>query len=272
MDYPGLLSLLQTNFLSFGNLECLLHTYHPDRYELYFDVVMENQRGAKFFAIPLFSRKSLLPCIDPPPYQRLDGLPVMVPYDSIDNFALPDLDWCWLWDSWHVLMLNDVDDQGWRYLTMFQRQPRWHGNYYFGDFVRQRTWIRMRHRIRVPEGRESENATHRPVPRDKTAEKATVSEKSTVSEKGILTQSDSETLEVESHMSADYHLQHWQRLHTTNVLTTHLPLGGPDDAATTEIELRPIDVSESEIQLSPSQPQSTELVRFSTANTEFEAA
>lgn len=148
MDYHELLSLLQTNHLSLGSLECMLDSYRDDRYDLYFDVVVENQRGVKFFAIPLFSSRSLMPCFDPPQYQNWDGLPLMLSYNSMDNYALPDFCWRWLWDAWHVLMLNDVDDQGWGYLFMFQGLPLWHGKYYFGDFVRRRTWIRMRHRDR----------------------------------------------------------------------------------------------------------------------------
>lgn len=146
MEYHELVSLLQTNYLSLGGLESMLDSFLD--HEVYFDMVHENQRGAKFFAIPLFSSRSLIPCLDPHQYLRWDGVPLMLPYNSLDNYPLPDLGWRWLWDSWHVLMLNDVDDQGWRYRFMFQGR-RWHGKYYFGDFVRRRTWIRMRHREKL---------------------------------------------------------------------------------------------------------------------------
>ncbi|WPK27390.1 hypothetical protein PUMCH_004777 [Australozyma saopauloensis] len=108
------------------------------------DALIENQRGLKFFGVPLFSGKSLLPVLDPPMFQRLNGKRVKLSYDSLDNYVLPDFGWSWSWSSWYVLMLHDVDELGWAYLGVWGKW--WHGKYRFGDCVRRRVWVRMRQR------------------------------------------------------------------------------------------------------------------------------
>lgn len=111
-----------------------------------FDFVVENQRGMKFFGIPLFSDKSLLPFVDPLSYQLLNGKDVLLNYDNLENYPLPDLRWRWCWSLWYILMIDDVDDQGWIYLhLLFRNRGHWKGKYYFGNFVRRRVWVRMRH-------------------------------------------------------------------------------------------------------------------------------
>lgn len=114
-----------------------------------FEVIIENQRGIKFLGIPLFSGKSLLPLIDPPMYQRLDGRKILLPHESMENYPLPDIDWVWSWSLWYVLMSNDVDELGWVYLVFWKPSSRWHGKYCVGDFVRRRLWVRRRHRKQV---------------------------------------------------------------------------------------------------------------------------
>lgn len=119
----------------------------PDDYEARFDVVVENQRGLKLFGIGLFSRKSLFPLVDPSPYTRLDGSKVTLPLDTLESYPIPDLGWEWRWPRWYVLMQEDVDESGWMYLSLFwSMNSRWHGKYYFGDFVRRRLWVRVRSR------------------------------------------------------------------------------------------------------------------------------
>lgn len=108
------------------------------------DTLVENQRGIKVFGTALFSSKSLIPLLDPSVYLRLDGRRVKLPYDSLDNYVLPDFDWKWTWSVWYVLMLNDTDELGWLYLGIWGK--RWHGKYHFGDCVRKRVWLRMRER------------------------------------------------------------------------------------------------------------------------------
>lgn len=112
--------------------------------EYKFEALIENQRGLRMFGVPLFSGKSLLPLLDPPRYLRLDGKRVKLAYDSIDNFVLPDFDWAWTWSLWYVVMMCDVDESGWAYLSFWGK--RWHGHFRFGDSVRRRVWVRLRQR------------------------------------------------------------------------------------------------------------------------------
>lgn len=149
-NYDQLIKLLEANNFNTKSLgDVLSQRILPDSDELdvAFDLIIENQRGLKLFGIPLFSRNSLLPLIDPPLFQRLDGTTVSLPLDKIENYPLPDFGWDWGWLQWYVMMLNDVDELGWVYLLLFLRlQLQWHGKYYFGDFVRRRLWVRMRQR------------------------------------------------------------------------------------------------------------------------------
>lgn len=108
------------------------------------ETLVENQRGIKILGITLFSSKSLIPLLDPSLYLRLNGKQVRIPYDSLDNYVLPDFGWKWTWSTWYVLMLNDTDELGWLYLGVWGK--RWHGNYRFGDCVRKRVWVRLRER------------------------------------------------------------------------------------------------------------------------------
>lgn len=111
-----------------------------------FDFLVENQRGMKFFGIPLFSNRSLIPMVDPSTYQLLKGNGVTLSYNNMKNYPLPDLGWEWSWDEWYVLMANDVDDQGWIYSSIIFNSNHWKGKYRFGNFVRRRVWMRMRNR------------------------------------------------------------------------------------------------------------------------------
>lgn len=113
--------------------------------EYAFQFIVENQRGMKVFGIPMFNGKSLIPGIDPPPYLRVDGTRVNLSDNTIENYPLPDLNWRWAWELWYVLMLNDVDESGWLYLSVFFRKGlHWHGKCFVGNFVRRRLWLRMR--------------------------------------------------------------------------------------------------------------------------------
>lgn len=147
-NYHVLVELLEANNFGTMGLDDMLRGHGARDEGLVFecDVIVENQRGIKFFGIPLFSRKSLIPLLDPPAYQRLDGSKVLLSFDAIDNYPLPDLDWTWAWTLWYVLMLNDVDELGWMYLLCFWWLLNWHGKYYFGDFSRKRLWARLRSR------------------------------------------------------------------------------------------------------------------------------
>ena len=105
------------------------------------DVMYENQRGAFFFGIPLFSSRSLLN-LDPSPW--LDGhfKPSAV---DITNAQVPDPSWEWDWRTWYVDMSRDVDEEGWEYSFSFQKNFSWHGTHpWFHSFVRRRRWLRRR--------------------------------------------------------------------------------------------------------------------------------
>lgn len=155
MDCYNLLvrQLELNNFDTFGfslndtALVSLLIPDHPNSShgkEYKIESLVENQRGIKLFGIALFSSKSLIPLLDPSPYLRLNGRRVKLPYDSLDNYVLPDFDWKWTWSTWYVLMFNDADELGWLYLGVWGK--RWHGKHRFGDCVRKRVWLRMRER------------------------------------------------------------------------------------------------------------------------------
>jgi len=146
-QYNELRDLLQHANVKTGRLLKALDSYEYRSDDYRFDFIIENQRGTKFFGIPLFSNKTLLPFIDPPTYQRLDGRTISLTYNNISNFPLPDMDWEWSWDKWYLLMVNDVDAQGWLYSLMIFNSTHWKGKYRFGNFIRRRIWVRMRHKI-----------------------------------------------------------------------------------------------------------------------------
>lgn len=105
------------------------------------DVLYENQRGAWFCGIPLFSHASLLN-FDPSAWVSKDLKDSAV---NITDAQLPDPSWKWAWKSWYVDMNHDVDEEGWQYSFSFSRQFVWHGSHpWFHSFVRRRRWLRKR--------------------------------------------------------------------------------------------------------------------------------
>jgi hypothetical protein len=111
------------------------------------DVLYENQRGAWFCGIPLFSHSSLLN-FDPSPWITKDLKDSAV---NITNAQVPDPSWIWAWKSWYVDMSYDVDEEGWQYSFSFSRQFVWHGSHpWFHSFVRRRRWLRKRVKREMP--------------------------------------------------------------------------------------------------------------------------
>ena len=105
------------------------------------DILYENQRGAFFCGIPLYSSRSLLN-FDPSPWQTANFTASPV---SIIDSQLPDPSWTWVWKTWYVDMSHDVDEEGWQYSFSFQQGFSWHGNHpWFHSFVRRRRWLRKR--------------------------------------------------------------------------------------------------------------------------------
>lgn len=111
------------------------------------DVLYENQRGAWFCGIPLFSHSSLLN-FDPSPWITKDLKDSAV---NITNAQVPDPSWVWAWKSWYVDMSYDVDEEGWQYSFSFSKQFVWHGSHpWFHSFVRRRRWLRKRVKREIP--------------------------------------------------------------------------------------------------------------------------
>lgn len=111
------------------------------------DILYENQRGAFFCGIPLYSGNSLLN-FDPSPWQtsNFQDSPV-----NITNAQLPDPSWGWAWRTWYVDMSYDVDEEGWQYSFNFKSGFAWHGTHpWFHSFVRRRRWLRKRVKIHPP--------------------------------------------------------------------------------------------------------------------------
>jgi len=105
------------------------------------DILYENQRGAFFFGVPMFSSSSLLN-FDPKPWQNSA---FRTSPSDIRNAQVPDPSWTWDWKSWYVDMSRDVDEEGWEYSFSFQKGFAWHGNHpWFHSFVRRRRWLRKR--------------------------------------------------------------------------------------------------------------------------------
>lgn len=107
----------------------------------FIDVLYENQRGAFFCGIPLYSSNSLLN-LDPASWQTANFQDSAV---NITNFQLPDPSWVWDWKTWYVDMSHDVDELGWEYSFSFNKVYAWHGNHpWWTSFVRRRRWLRRR--------------------------------------------------------------------------------------------------------------------------------
>jgi hypothetical protein len=128
---------------------------HAGTLQAEFEYVIENQRGLCIFGFPLFSGRSLIPMVDPPSFQLLNGGYVLQAVEKNNNYEsvhsslaalypLPDFNWEWSWDSWYVFMLYDVDDQGWIYLNLLFSSKHWRGRDFFGSCVRRRIWVRLR--------------------------------------------------------------------------------------------------------------------------------
>lgn len=145
-QYNELGDLLKHANVKMGRLLKALDSYEYQNNDYRFDFIIENQRGTKFFGIPLFSNKTLLPFLDPETYQLLNGKPISLTYNNINNYPLPDMDWEWSWDKWYLLMAGDVDAQGWLYSVMMFNSTHWKGKYRFGNFIRRRIWVRMRNK------------------------------------------------------------------------------------------------------------------------------
>ncbi|KAG7810573.1 hypothetical protein KL921_003068 [Ogataea angusta] len=105
-----------------------------------YEVIIENQRGATLLGIPMYSRESLLYPLDPPKFQTLRGHAIT----SLNLYPLPSRSWRWSWNNWYILMIQDVDQEGWVYSKVRFGSSKWKGIGRFGNFVRRRVWVRKR--------------------------------------------------------------------------------------------------------------------------------
>lgn len=104
-----------------------------------YEIIIENQRGTTMFGSKLFSKQSVLYPLDPPKYQTLTGQNLT----NLSMYPEPAHNWKWCWKHWHVMMINDVDEEGWIYSSIRFGSYHWSGIGKFGNFVRRRIWVRM---------------------------------------------------------------------------------------------------------------------------------
>ena len=90
----------------------------------------------------MYANQFLLQPLDPPKFQTLNGKAL----ESVIMYPLPGTDWEWAWNEWHILMLNNVDENGWTYSRTSFDSKRWNSSRYLGKFVRRRIWLRMAER------------------------------------------------------------------------------------------------------------------------------
>lgn len=138
-------AILYKLILDTSPLEKLIESsveHHLDKQDIPVDIdyelIIENQRGLTLFGFPLFAPK-FFPW-DPPQYVT----PKNVQVHGLVLYPLPTEQWHWIWDKWHVTMIGDVDDQGWKYAWNFNSKA-WRGRTFLGC-VRRRVWMRLRER------------------------------------------------------------------------------------------------------------------------------
>lgn len=115
----------------------------PNEKSVKYEIIIENQRGATLFGSKMFCKQSVLYPLDPPKYQTLTGQNLT----SLAMYPEPGNNWRWCWKKWHVIMIKDVDEEGWIYSTIRFGSYNWTGVGKFGNFVRRRIWVRMVERV-----------------------------------------------------------------------------------------------------------------------------
>lgn len=109
------------------------------RDDVKYEIVIENQRGATVFGSKIYTQQQLFYPVDPPKFQTLTGMKLQ----SLELYPEPNHNWKWVWNKWHVLMINDVDENGWIYSKVSFNSKNWTSAGQFGKFARRRIWIRM---------------------------------------------------------------------------------------------------------------------------------
>ncbi|VEU21347.1 DEKNAAC102396, partial [Brettanomyces naardenensis] len=113
--------LWQSLVSSGGRLTPTATGYSTDKVS--YEIIIENQRGSTVFGVPMYSNRSLFHPIDPPKFQTLNGHSL----GNMGMYPLPGRNSRWSWRSWQVLMINDVDEDGWIYSSFRFGSRRWRG-------------------------------------------------------------------------------------------------------------------------------------------------
>lgn len=124
----------------------LKNSINPNDKSFKYELIIENQRGATMFGSKAYSKQSVLYPLDPPKYQTLTGQNLT----NIYMYPEPPANWRWSWNNWHVMMINDVDEEGWIYSAIRFGSYHWTGVGKFGNFVRRRIWVRLVERVDNP--------------------------------------------------------------------------------------------------------------------------
>lgn len=125
----------------------------PNGKSVKYEIIIENQRGATLFGSKMFCKQSVLYPLDPPKYQALTGQNLT----SLSMYPEPGNNWRWCWKKWHVIMIKDVDEEGWIYSTIRFGSYNWTGVGKFGNFVRRRIWVRMVERVHTENSSSSDS-------------------------------------------------------------------------------------------------------------------
>lgn len=108
----------------------------PDNSFISYELIIESQSGLSLFGINFFSSLFI-----PAKFQSINEKN----YSELKNIPFNDLNSSWIWKSWYIVMLNDVDDKGWHYSHKLNAK-NWSGKFKFKGlrFFRRRLWMRLK--------------------------------------------------------------------------------------------------------------------------------
>ena len=142
-DFLKCLSQFTTDYETLKKLSKFKSKLNATSPSISYEIIVENQRGATVFGSKYYSKESVLYPLDPPKYQTLKGENL----SDLSMYPEPSYNWKWSWNQWHVMMINDVDEEGWIYSKLRFGSYHWTGVGKFGNFARRRIWIRMAEKI-----------------------------------------------------------------------------------------------------------------------------
>ncbi|KAH3687350.1 hypothetical protein WICPIJ_001627 [Wickerhamomyces pijperi] len=109
---------------------------YPSTSHISYELIMESQSGLTLFGINFFSSLFI-----PAKFQSINEKN----YSNLKTIPFDDLNSSWIWKSWYIVMLNDVDDKGWCYSYKLNAK-NWSGKFRFRGlrFFRRRLWMRLK--------------------------------------------------------------------------------------------------------------------------------